>query len=276
MVGWRAANTSVKSQAQVSGRSASWRMMPSRTGWASAEYIAALGFDTTAFDAAGSAIQAARQRFPGSPVRYLAANVMTPPPGWREGFDLVAEVYTLQVLPEPLRRRAITQIGHLVRPGGTLIVIARAAAEDGRHPPWPLTRAEIEAFTTAGLRTVRIENVPEPQAPAVRRWRAEFTRPRQPNPERPPAPPNLRSKAFKEPQIFAAGHLLCEASCGQPGLTTGSRLCSPATLPPAPPSTIRSSRVTGRTGSGSAVASRTTTPPAILPCRRAGRIWTER
>jgi uridine phosphorylase len=177
-----------------------------------AEYIAALGFDTTAFDVASSAIEAARQRFPGSPVWYVVADLMTPPPGWREGFDLVAEVYTLQVLPEPLRRQAIAEVGHLVRPGGTLIVIARAAAgKDGRHPPWPLTRAEIEAFTTAGLRTVRIENVPDPETPAVRRWRAEFTRSRRPDPERLPAPPILRSKALEEPSVFTAGSLLREA-----------------------------------------------------------------
>src|SRR5262249_51551877 len=41
-----------------------------------AEYIAALGFDTVAFDVAASAIQAARRRFPSSSVRYLVADLM--------------------------------------------------------------------------------------------------------------------------------------------------------------------------------------------------------
>jgi uridine phosphorylase len=172
-----------------------------------AEHIAALGFDTTAFDLAASAIQAAQQRFPGTAVRYVVADLMAPPAGWREGFDLVAEVYTLQVLPGPLRRQAITQIGQMVRPGGTLVVIARAAGgHQGGRPPWPLTRAEIEAFTATGLRPVRIDNLPDPEEPAVRRWRAEFTRPR-----RRPVPPILRGKARAEPSVFTAANLLREA-----------------------------------------------------------------
>jgi uridine phosphorylase/SAM-dependent methyltransferase len=177
-----------------------------------AEYIAALGFDTVAFDVAASAIQAAQRRFPSSSVRYVVANLMTPPPGWRQGFDLVVEVYTLQVLPEPPRRQAITQIGHMVRPGGTLIVIARAAGQnEGRHPPWPLTRAEVESFTASGLRPVRIEELLDEQTPTARRWRAEFIRPGHPDPEHPAAPPILRGKAHEEASVFTAGNLLREA-----------------------------------------------------------------
>jgi SAM-dependent methyltransferase len=177
-----------------------------------AEFIAALGFDTVAFDVAASAIQAARRRFPSSSVRYAVADVMALPPEWRHGFDLVVEVYTLQVLPDPPRRQAITQIGHMVRPGGTLIVIARAAGQDaGRHPPWPLTRAEIESFTTSGLRPVRIEDFPDEQTPPVRRWRAEFVRPVHPGPDHPAAPPILRGKEHEEASVFTAGNLLREA-----------------------------------------------------------------
>lgn len=177
-----------------------------------AEYIAARRFDTIAFDVAGSAIQAARRRFPHSGVRYEVADLMAPPPAWRQGFDLVVEVHTLQVLPEPLRRQAITRIGHMVRPCGTLIVIARAAGQnDDRHPPWPLTRAEIESFTASGLDPVRIEDLPDPETPAVRRWRAEFARPDQPDPQRPTVPPILRGKAHQEASVFTAGNLLREA-----------------------------------------------------------------
>ena len=145
-----------------------------------AEYIARLGFDTVAFDIAATAVRAARRRHPGSPVRYVTADLLAAPPDWQEAFDLVVESLTVQALPDPPRRQAITQIGSLVRPGGTLIVIAVArdpADGPGQGPPWPLTRAEIAAFATGGLLPVRIEHLPDAQAPAVHRWRAEFHRP---------------------------------------------------------------------------------------------------
>jgi hypothetical protein len=44
-------------------------------------------------------------------------------------------------------------------------------------PPWPLTRADVEAFAASGLRTVRIEDIRDAADPGVRRWRAEFTLP---------------------------------------------------------------------------------------------------
>jgi hypothetical protein len=64
--------------------------------------------------------------------------------------------------------------------GGTLVVIAFAAtgaeAGGGDGPPWPLTKADIEAFATGGLRPVSIALVPSPTDPAANRWLAEFHR----------------------------------------------------------------------------------------------------
>jgi SAM-dependent methyltransferase len=190
-----------------------------------AQYIAGLGFDTVAFDVAGSAIRAAQRRFPGSDVRYVVADLMAPPAQWREGFDLVVEVFTLQVLPEPARRDAIAHLGRMVRPGGTLIVIARAAGDnDGPHPPWPLTRAEIETVTRAGVRPVRIEHLHDPENPAVRRWRAEFARPQRHDPQHPALPPIMRGKDCEEASVFTAGNLLRglkdQAHGGCPGWIT--------------------------------------------------------
>ena len=45
-----------------------------------AEYIAGLGFATTAFDIAPTAIAVARSRFPNSPVDYQVADLLAPPP----------------------------------------------------------------------------------------------------------------------------------------------------------------------------------------------------
>jgi SAM-dependent methyltransferase len=139
---------------------------------ADAEYVAARGFATTAFDLSPTAIRLARERHPDSPVDYTVGDLLDLPPEWIEAFDLVVEVITVQALPQELRAQSIANIARLVAPGGTLIVIsgARDEGEEVDGPPWPLTRAEIEAFGRE-LETVAIERLGE-------RGRAEFRRPR--------------------------------------------------------------------------------------------------
>ncbi|MBB2740538.1 UNVERIFIED_ORG: SAM-dependent methyltransferase [Microbispora rosea subsp. rosea] len=143
-----------------------------------AEYLAGLGWAVTAFDVSSSAVRAAASRFPGSSVRYVAADLLAPPEEWRQAYDLVVEIYTVQVLRGDLRERAVRAAGSLVAPGGTLLVVARAREEsdpEGRMP-WPLTRTEIDAFATGGLRPVRVRDVYDDETPPVRRWVAEFAR----------------------------------------------------------------------------------------------------
>jgi MFS family permease len=196
-----------------------------------AEYVAGLGFDTVAFDVAGSAIRAARRRFPKSAVRYVVADLLDPAPEWRQSFDLVVEVLTLQVLPDPQRRHAISQIGQMVRRGGTLIVIARAAgASDDRHPPWPLTRAQIEDFAATGLHQVRIENLPDPETSAVHRWRAEFAGP---DPERPLEPPPILA-SHTPPTPWPRTKTRTETTPHKASTTAPARSCPPAPRSPEP------------------------------------------
>lgn len=144
-----------------------------------AEYLAALGFDTVAFDISATAIRSAQQRFPDSQVTYCTADLFHPPAGWNEHFDLVVEIYTVQALPESYHREASHHVGQMVVPGGTLIVImaAREEADKRQGPPWPLTRAELEAFAASGLQTVRIDDLPTGEQPFARHWRAEYLRP---------------------------------------------------------------------------------------------------
>jgi SAM-dependent methyltransferase len=144
-----------------------------------AELIARLGFDTVAFDISPTAVKLTRRRFPDSRVDYVVADLLDAPPAWRHAFDLVVESLTAQSLPDPPRRDAIAAIAELVAPGGSLIVIAAIhdEGERGDGPPWPLTRAEVEAFASGGLRRVAIEVVRGAQ-PGDRRWRAEFMRDR--------------------------------------------------------------------------------------------------
>jgi hypothetical protein len=142
---------------------------------ADAEFVSSAGFDTVAFDIAETAIRTARKRFPESTVDYVVANLLEPPAEWHQAFDLVVESLTVQSIPRSIRTEAMVAVGRLVAPGGTLVAHAGMLRDDDLDsgPPWLLTRAEVEAFASDGLRTVRIEEVPG----EVPRWRAEFHRP---------------------------------------------------------------------------------------------------
>ncbi len=142
-----------------------------------AAYLAAQGYRVIAFDISGSAIDAARRRFPTSPVDFRVADLLNPPTEWREHFDLVVETYTTQSLPVRLRPTVVLHVGRLVAPGGTLLVLAVApdADEQSDGPPWPLSRTDIESFAVEGLNVVSVEEIRDP--PETHRWRAVFTRP---------------------------------------------------------------------------------------------------
>ena len=146
-----------------------------------AEAVAARGAMVTAFDIAPSAIAAARQRFPASPVSYVVADLLQPPAAWRNGFDLVIEIGTLQVLPGPARARSVGALAQLTGPGGSVLVISRL--RDDRDPPgsmpWPLTAGELRPFIDAGLVLAEWEDFDDDSSPGppVRRLRAVFTRP---------------------------------------------------------------------------------------------------
>jgi SAM-dependent methyltransferase len=149
-----------------------------------AEFVSAFGYDTFAFDVSATAIRNARERFPSTKVRYRTADLLDPPDNWPGSFDLVVESLTVQSLPDSLRDSAIGQVSEMVGPGGTLVVIAavweeRAEPEPG--PPWPLTKAEVEAFATGSLRAATIEEVVDAGPPETHRWLAEFHRPRKRN-----------------------------------------------------------------------------------------------
>jgi SAM-dependent methyltransferase len=138
-----------------------------------AEYLAGLGFSTLAFDISATAIAAARARYPETDVVYETADLFDPPVEWRQGFDFVLEIATVQALPGNVRPAAIRAIAGFVGPGGTLLVIARARmqGEPPRElPPFTLLREEVESFAGNGLTTVGLELGDE------RHWLGEFTR----------------------------------------------------------------------------------------------------
>jgi len=141
-----------------------------------AAYLAAQGYRVIAFDISPSAIEAARRRFPSSPVDFRIADLLNPPAEWRHHFDFVVETYTTQALPVRLRPTVARHVGRFVASGGTLLVLA-VAREEGvpvEGPPWPLTRADIDCFAVEGLEMSSVEEFRDP--PETHRWRAVFTR----------------------------------------------------------------------------------------------------
>lgn len=141
-----------------------------------AEFVAAQGIRTTAFDVSPTAIRGARARFPKSAVTYTVADLLRPPPAWLGAFDLVVESITVQSLPPEVRAAAIASIRGFLAPGATLLVVADIATGPTAGPPWPLTAADIDSFADAEVTAVRIERLPRVDVPGRDRWRAEFHR----------------------------------------------------------------------------------------------------
>lgn len=144
-----------------------------------AEQLARWGFRTTAFDISETAIRNARRRFPSTKVDYHATDLLNPPAHWCGHFDFVLESHTLQVLPAALRPQATKNIAAFVRPRGHLLVIARRRepTDPEGQMPWPLTRAEISAFTEYGLEELLFDILPDVDEPEVRRFRVLFRLP---------------------------------------------------------------------------------------------------
>jgi SAM-dependent methyltransferase len=149
-----------------------------------AAHLAGLGWDVAAFDVSPTSVAKAKERWAslGAAVQWETCDVLQPFRGWISHFDLVVEVYTVQVLPpgSEQRDRAPGAIASCIAPGGHLVVVARARP-DGEPLgafPWPLDRAEVEAFGRDGeLAVESIEQRSDPsEDPPVPRWVAWFRR----------------------------------------------------------------------------------------------------
>ena len=120
--------------------------------------VAALGFAVTAFDISETAVAWAAARHAGSAITFTTADLLQPPAAWAGAFDLVVEAMTLQTLPGDGRTRAIMELAAMVKPGGSLLLVASGRDED-EMPDWPLTEAQMARFEQAGLARVRFETV---------------------------------------------------------------------------------------------------------------------
>lgn len=143
-----------------------------------AECFAHAGATVTAFDLVPAAVAWAQSRFPQTKVTYRAGDLFAPPDTWRQAFDLVHECYTLQALSVELLPKALAALRSVLAPGGRLLLVARARAEDAEEsgPPWPLPPSIFIEAERQGLAPLAIEDISTAAGITRRHWRALLAR----------------------------------------------------------------------------------------------------
>jgi len=141
-----------------------------------AEELSRRGYDVTAFDIAPSAVEWARKRNPETTVDYACADLLHTPAEWAQAFDLVVEIFTVQVLRGEPRREALLALPGLVAPGGTLLLVCRAREDDEPEGdlPFPITKRELSSVAQL-LTTESFEDFHD--AEGHHRFRVAWTRP---------------------------------------------------------------------------------------------------
>ena len=134
-----------------------------------AEAMAAFGYEVTAFDIAPTAIALCKNRYKESKVHYLVADLFEYPEEWVEGFDLVYECNTIQVLPGKYRKQAMDAMVSLMAKDGTLLVSCRSreTGEQEDAIPLPLDKKEIDGFVHSGLKEESFLAYDDDQTPSV-------------------------------------------------------------------------------------------------------------
>jgi len=139
-----------------------------------AAWLATQGWTVTAFDIAPSAVRVAQDRFAGTGIEFVTADLLALPDEWRSAYDLVVEIFTLQVLPHALRDRAFGALRGALAPGGTLFVHCRLREPDDPlgEFPWPRTPGGVRGGL-AGLDVELYDDfLDHGDDPPVRRLRA--------------------------------------------------------------------------------------------------------
>ncbi|MGI8494237.1 MAG: class I SAM-dependent methyltransferase, partial [Pyrinomonadaceae bacterium] len=124
-----------------------------------AEELARFDFQVTAFDISPKAIEWAKKIHPETKVNYSVEDLFNLPEKFKNAFDFVLEVYTVQALPVSLREKAIKAIAELVAPDGELLFVGRGGdeGETTETPPFPLRKSELDKFVEYGLSEIEFE-----------------------------------------------------------------------------------------------------------------------
>ncbi|MFN2529504.1 MAG: class I SAM-dependent methyltransferase, partial [Candidatus Baltobacteraceae bacterium] len=143
-----------------------------------AAYLAKSGSSVLAFDISATAVQWARDRFShrGYSLDFVQADLLALPAEFEGAFNLVVEIYTLQVLPEVLRPRALEELARCTE--DRLLIICRGRDDDEPFGelPWGVSKSELAHLEKIGLEKLSFEDYIDPHS-GSRRFRAQYAWP---------------------------------------------------------------------------------------------------
>lgn len=128
--------------------------------------LESLGFSVTAFDVAESAVQLCKKRFPNSKVDFVQADLIAGVPEWKEKFDFVLEIFTIQALPPKYENGLIKNLADFVSSNGKLLVITEIQNATRTYevgPPWLLNQDYIQKFEAEGLTKTFLQDDTTPE-----------------------------------------------------------------------------------------------------------------
>ncbi len=147
-----------------------------------AKFLAERGFKVTAFDISETAIEWAKKLYadsgPEFSIDFHTADLFNAPVEWKNAFEFVLEVYTIQPLPIEMRPQVIDAIAGFVKPGGELLVVTRGR-EDTEEPdqlPWPLSRHDLSRFENHGLKQTSFTEMFGDEEEPEKRFVVEYSR----------------------------------------------------------------------------------------------------
>jgi SAM-dependent methyltransferase len=123
-----------------------------------AKFLDELGFKVMAFDVSPKAIEWARKIHVETDIDFQTADLFNSPEDWKNAFDFVLEVYTIQALPLSLREKTIDAISNFVAEKGELIVVTRGRENDENPEglPWALSYKDLSRFEENGLKQINL------------------------------------------------------------------------------------------------------------------------
>jgi SAM-dependent methyltransferase len=145
-----------------------------------AKFLNDRGFKVTAFDISETAIEWAKKLHSETGIEFHTADLFDAPAEWKNAFEFVLEVYTIQPLPVEIRPQVIDAIAGFVKAGGELVVVTRGREDDEETPelPWALSRHDLSRFEHNGLKQIGFTEMPgdEEEVP-MRRFIVLYKRP---------------------------------------------------------------------------------------------------
>jgi SAM-dependent methyltransferase len=143
-----------------------------------AKFLAELGFKVTAFDISETAIKWAKKLHTDTDIEFYIADLLGAPPEWKNAFEFVLEVYTIQPLPLEMRTQVIDAIAGFVAKGSELAVVTRGREDDEKplELPWALSRHDLSRFEYNGLKQISLTEMPGDEEEPIPRFVVKYER----------------------------------------------------------------------------------------------------